>query len=373
MLTKSSAKTALLENTGIQTATDVLLVGLDLGTNTSCLLASPLNSSDTSVRELIPSVVGYASEGIIDGVLPGNATVLFGNDALRRKMHLNLVGPLKGGVIADLDSAKKFAVYLRARLNTAPNTEIRAVIGVPAKADPVAREALRQAFAGVFDKVLFIPEPFLATLGLRDESRLNDPEYFDPVRNSLFVDIGAGSTDVCLVQGYFPGPNDQLSTTFAGDAIDALIHEAILQTYPDFQLSLAKVREIKERYSYVMNPESPALVDIAIAGKTRRLDVTEQIGAGCDALLRHVLGLVKQIVGRADPESVPELLQNIVITGGGSLVHGFGVALQTLLVEEGYENPKVSVIGANYKEVLARGALKAARQAKERQWQTILR
>ena len=45
---------------------------------------------------------------------------------------------------------------------------------------------------------------FLAALGMRDESRLGDPDYCDPVSNSLFVDIGAGTTDFCIVQGYLP-------------------------------------------------------------------------------------------------------------------------------------------------------------------------
>lgn len=355
------------------TATDTLLVGLDLGTNTSALLASARNETEANVRELVPTVVGYAAEGILDGVIPGNATMLFGHDALRRKMYLNLVRPLKGGVIENLESARHFARFLRSRINVSTETEIRAVIGVPAKADPAARESLRQTFTGLFDKVLFVPEPFLAALGFRDESRLGDAEYVDPVRNSLFIDIGAGSTDVCLVQGYYPSAEDQLSTTFAGDAIDSLIHTAVLEKFPDCGITVAKVRELKERFSFVMSPETQVQVDLVVAGKNRRIDITEQVGAGCDALLKHIVGLAKQQIAKADPDSVPELLQNIILTGGGSLVRGLGVALQTLLLEEGYENPKVSVIGAGYKEQVAKGALKAARQAKDRQWQTILR
>lgn len=367
---KSSS--VVLEETPVQTARETLLVGLDLGTNTSALLASSAKSSDITVRELIPSVVGYAKDGILDGVLPGNASVLFGHEALKRKLYLDLVRPLKGGTIAHLDSARDFARHLRSRLTVATNAEIRAVIGVPAKADPAARESLRQAFAGVFDKVLFIPEPFLAALGLRDESRLADAGYADPVRNSLFIDIGGGSTDLCLMRGYYPQAEDQISTTFAGDAIDQLVYNAILQTYPDCQISLHKVCEIKERHSFVMSPETQVVVDLVVAGRTRQFDVTEQLAAGCEALLKHILDLVRTLIARADPDAVPELLQNIVLTGGGSLVRGLGVALQTQLVEDGYENPKVSVIGPSYKEQVARGAIKAARQAKDRQWQTII-
>ena len=50
--------------------------------------------------------------------------------------------------------------------------EIRAVIGVPANAGQPAREDIRNGAAGVFDRVLLIPEPFLAALGFRDEAAL---------------------------------------------------------------------------------------------------------------------------------------------------------------------------------------------------------
>ena len=46
---------------------------------------------------------------------------------------------------------------------------------------------------------------------MRNEEKLNDPDYKDPVSNSLFVDIGAGTTDFCIVQGYFPKQEDLLS------------------------------------------------------------------------------------------------------------------------------------------------------------------
>ena len=74
------------------------------------------------------------------------------------------------------------------------------------------------------------------------------------------------------------------------------------------------------------------------------------------------------VIARASSDSVAELLQNIVLTGGGSRIRGFGAELQRLLTEEGYENPKVILANENYKEFVAKGALKAARQTKENQW-----
>ena len=55
-----------------------LLIGLDLGTNKSCVLAGSPGSSDITVSKVVPSVVGYVRDGIVDGIITGNAQILFG-------------------------------------------------------------------------------------------------------------------------------------------------------------------------------------------------------------------------------------------------------------------------------------------------------
>lgn len=354
-------------------STDTLLVGLDWGTNLSSLHAARRESTELVVQEQIPTVVGYAQENILDGVLPGDARVLFGKQAHKHRQHVRLVRPLQGGVIADREAAKDFARYLGTRLPE-NSGDIRAVIGMPASSDLAARENARAAVQGVFQKVIFVPEPFLAALGYRDDARLADSEYQDPVLNSLYVDIGAGSTDVCIVQGRYPTLDDQLSAPFAGDMVDQIILDAAQIAYPDAGLTLAKVREVKEKYSSVMEDEGqqPAIATVMVAGKPVKIDLTDPISAGCAALLQKTFEMTSMLVGRADPDSVGELLQNVIVTGGGSLIRGFGVALQTKLLEEGFENPRVRVLGQGYKEYVARGALKTARQAQDRHWQNIL-
>jgi len=349
------------------------LVGLDWGTNMTCLMAAPVGAPGYSVKEQIPTVVGYAKPDVIDSVLPDNADVLIGRDALKYKLHLDLHRPLSGGVIGDLEGATVFARHLRSRLPLEAG-EIRAVVGMPASSNAKARENARTALKGLFNKVLFVPEPFLAALGYRDETRLSESEYHDPVLNSLYIDIGAGSADVCLVQGCYPTIEDQLSDTLAGDAVDRIILEKILASNPDCGLTLSRVREIKEKTSWVLAEDGaqPAVVTIIVNGKPRKLDVTKEVGAGCEALLDRVFEMTCELLAKANPDSVTELLQNIIVTGGGSLIKGFGVALQTKLLEEGFENPRVSVLGENYKDYVALGALKAARHAKEHQWQNLI-
>lgn len=370
---KTKAKTSTKTKTVSKVGTDLMLVGLDLGTNTTCIQASTPRAKKPSVNELIPSIVGYTTEGILPGVIPGDENVLFGDMALKYKLHLDLVQPLKDGVIENMDATRDYLKHLKSQSNVSEDAEVRAVIGMPANADAEARENMRLAVTGIFDKVILIPEPFLAALGSRDESNLLNTNYVDPVCNSLFIDIGAGSTDVCLIQGYYPEANDQISFNFAGDAVDELIQKAILNQFPDSQISLAKVRDIKEKHSFVRNAKSSILAPVMIAGKVKKLEVAEAVGAACDSLLDKVYEAVRALIVKADPDSIPDLLQNIIITGGGSMIKGFGPALQDMLTEEGFEGCVVRTIGDEYKTRVADGALKAAYQAKDRQWQTLLR
>lgn len=350
---------------------DVLLVGFDFGTNASCLKAAYTGTADLVVDELLPTVVGYAKDGIVENLLPGNAKILFGQTACANRVYLRMVSPMVNGVVEDLAAAVDFTRHLRTLIRVPGDLELRAVVGVPAGADRAAREALCQVLTGIFDKLLLIPEPFLAALGSRDESRLGDPAYVDPVRNSLFVDIGAGTTDVCLVQGYFPTAEDQASVAFAGDKVDELLQEAIRREYPDVHLSLPRVREIKERFSFVGKRSEPVTVNLVVGGKMRKLELGPAIGDACHQLLLKTADCVKTLIGRSTTDTVTELLQNIILSGGGSRIQNLDTELQRLLVEDGFEKPVVHCVGENHKQLVALGALAAARQAREAQWITL--
>lgn len=350
---------------------DIVLVGLDLGTSTSCIKAAFAGSPELITNEVIPTAVGYAREGIVEHLLPGNAKVLYGQQAMKYRVYLRMVSPLQNGVVEDLAAAQDFARHVRQLVNAPPNSEIRAVVGVPASSDRTSREKVCAALGGLFHKVMLIPEPFLAALGYRDEARLGDPAYLDPVRNSLFVDIGAGTTDVCLVQGYYPGPNEQVSSAFAGDEMDKLLHEAIKRHYADADLSLPRVREIKETNSYVGQAETSIAANIVIGGKARRLDFTDSIGQVCERLLQEIFELVKVAIGRASIDTVADLMENIILTGGGSRIRNLDTELQRRLAEDGYEKPRVVTVGEGYKQLVAKGALAAARQGKDGHWLTL--
>lgn len=349
-----------------------ILVGFDLGTNASCILAGPAEARDATVSKIIPTVVGYAREGLVDGIIAGNATMLIGEDALNHRLQLKLIAPLEDGIIAHRDAARDFIRRVRQIIDPTGAAEIRAVIGVPANAGEPAREDIRNCAAGVFDRVLLVPEPFLAALGFRDGSRLGQPNYVDPVTNSLFIDIGGGTSDLCLIQGCFPTADDQISLAFAGDAVDRIIEDDLQRTYPNNGLSRATIRQIKEEHSYVGPVRKPIDVKVLIGGKSHTLELGETIGRACNRLLEKIYPALTTLIARASSDSVAQLLQNIVITGGGSRIRGLDTVLQQKLAADGFASPKVRLAGPDYKRFVALGALEAARSAREDQWQHLL-
>jgi rod shape-determining protein MreB len=372
---ESPAVSARVEDTSLArkpTERKRVLVGFDLGTNASCILAGSPEAKDVAVSKIIPTVVGYAREGLVDGIIANNATILIGEEALAHRLQLKVIAPLEDGVIAHPAAAKDFIKRLRTIIDPSGLAEIRVVVGVPANAADPAREDIRNCAAGVFDRVLLIPEPFLAALGFRDESRLGQSTYVDPVTNSLFIDIGGGTSDLCLIQGFFPTAEDQISLPFAGDAIDKLIEDELQRTYPNNGLSRATIRQIKEQHSYVGPIRKPIDVKVLIGGKSHTLELGEVIGRACNQLLEKIYPALTTLISRASSDSVAQLLQNIVVTGGGSCIRGFDTVLQQKLAADGFEAPKVRLAGQDYKRFVAVGALKAARSAREDQWQHLL-
>jgi len=352
--------------------TKTILVGFDLGTNKSCVLAGPATGTEIVVSKVVPTVVGYVKDGIVDGIITGNARIVFGEEALRNMLHVRLVAPVAEGVITDPAAARDFLNHIRSLLDPAGTAEIRAVIGMPANATTQARDDIRRCAFGIFDRVLMIPEPFLAALGYRDDSRIAQPNYLDPVVNSLFIDIGGGTSDLCLVQGCFPSSEDQISIPFAGDAIDELLHAELDRVYPNNGLSRHKVREIKEAHAYVGPSRKPLDVRVIMGGKAHTIEMGDTIARACNTLIDRIYPALTTLIARAPSDSVLTLLQNVIVTGGGSQIKGIDTVLQKRLADDGFEAPRVKLAGQDYKRYVAIGALKAARAARENQWQVLL-
>jgi rod shape-determining protein MreB len=359
---EKSARTSLSDAT-------VVRVGIDLGTNTSVVQASVDGKLVDLKKDLVKSVVGYPKAGIIPGILPSDTDVLFGEEAINYRLHLDLKWPLHEGFVHDVDVCKVFTQHLRSLVDPDGTKKLWGVVGAPANASPQRQKDIRGTMVGVLDRMLIVPEPFLAAMGLRDDPSFKRADTdADPTKHSLIVDIGAGTTDLCLVRGYFPTADDQISFAKAGNFIDDMLYQGISRRYPDLKLTRVSITQLKEKHSYVKGFPRDAKVKVYVDGRPQVLDFGEILQEACDCLTPFIQKGIKELLSRCDSDSIVDVMQNIILTGGGSEIHGLCEKLESELRNEGYDCAR-AVRPADYKRLVARGAVKVADSVRDEQWQ----
>lgn len=350
------------------TSANALKVGFDLGTNLSVIQGDQDGKELKLKTDSVFTVVGYAKAEVLPGVLPGNRRIFYGDEAIAHRRWLDLKWPLDKGLVHDLPAAREFIGFVRSLIASNGKSEVWAVVGSPARTDSPDLETLRDALGSNFDRFLIVPEPFLAALGIRDEAKLNDPKYSDPVKNSMIVDIGAGSTDLCNLQGFYPTGNDQICIHKAGNDIDMKLRQLIERKYPDAKLHNVSVTRAKEENSFVGPPKKKVPMKLTIHGKPRELEISELIGQSCELLVPEIVESVMTLAKRCEQEIAELILGNILLTGGGSQISGIAEMIEARLRERGIATASVTV-APDYKKLVARGALKVAKMARDDQWQ----
>jgi len=91
------------------------------------------------------------------------------------------------------------------------------------------------------DSLLIVSEPFAVAYGL------------DALLHTMIIDIGAGTTDFCVMKGRYPTEEDQRTLTVAGDSIDTQLLKLVQERYPAANITVFMVREWKEQHSFVGN------------------------------------------------------------------------------------------------------------------------
>jgi len=283
-----------------------LYIGIDLGTFQSTISAS------NGTNESVLTVVGKPKDPIARNFLKRDT--LFGADALKNKLACNLYYPLSAGVAQDdennLAAAKSFVTHLVEAVDPEEFDEVFGVICSPAHISFVDKSNLVSILRGQVNAIMVVSEPFAVAFGL------------DEIGGSIVVDIGAGTTDVARIYGTFPSEEDQVTISEAGDWIDRRLMELVAKKFTGAQLTKDMVRKWKEAGSYVGGDEKEQMVELSVDGKKQVVDVGDLIQIACEELVPHLVKTVKGIVAGADPEYQPLLRNNIILSGGGSLIDG---------------------------------------------------
>jgi len=303
---------------------DVMSVGIDLGTSRSSVSAS------NGERHVIDSYAGWPVDLVARKVV--KKAVLVGREALENRSMLDLRRPLEHGLIKEGSEKDEEAVQeiLRHLMTVSGikhkgknRARIRAVVGVPAEAFRVNRQRLRTVLDGIADSVMLVSEPFAVAYGL------------EALLHALIIDIGAGTADLCVMQGRYPTEEDQRTLPNAGDSIDEHLSRLVRERHPQAQFSIHMIREWKEKWSFVGEPIQRVLVSVPVQGKATEIDITEEMRAACESILPPISETMIDLITRVAPEYQERVRNNVVLAGGSALISGLPAALDRALAELG--------------------------------------
>jgi rod shape-determining protein MreB len=288
-----------------------LYVGIDLGTYQSTI------ASSSGSMETIETVVGRPKDPVARNFL--GRDVLFGADALKNKLACNLYRPMAAGVAQDdeanLAAAKAFVTHLVETVDPEEYDEVFGVICSPSHVSFTDKSNLVATLRGQVNAIMVVTEPFATAYGIGE------------IAGSIVVDIGAGTTDIARLYGIFPAEEDQLTIEEAGDWIDEQLMDLVKKKFTGAQITKDMVRKWKEAHSYVDGDDRVQMVELSVEGKKQDVDVGDLIKEACSMIVNKVGNAIKSIVATADPEYQPVLRNNIILSGGGSLIGGIADAI----------------------------------------------
>ena len=329
-----------------------LYIGVDLGTNHTAI------STSDGKKNTILSVVGTPRDAVASKFLKKEH--LYGEDALSHRVALNLLKPIENGVMKnqkeDIEAAKGLLEHVMQSIKVQKDIKKYAIIGVPAQASVLNKKIIIDMAHELFDGVMVASEPFCVAYKLGQ------------LEHSLVVDIGAGTTDLCRVHGTLPDPEDQITSTKAGNYVDREFVRLISESYTDVSVTLEMARKWKEQHSFVGNIDKEIIVEVPVESSFLKLPIAKEMKNACESILPDITTGISKLISTYEPDFQDDLRNNIWLAGGGSQMRNLAKVLEHQLELIGggkIQNFKDPVYGG------ADGALKLAMDMPTEFWQTI--
>jgi len=343
----------------------VLYIGIDLGTSRTSVAAS------NGVRETVWSYVGYPKDVVSRKLLKKDK--LYGKESVEKRLSLDLFRPFEKGVIKytgaeeaglskeDIERHMKAAKDLvkHALQLARPRSDelIYGVIGAPAQASLQNKASLIEATKGTLDAVMICSEPFAVAYGL------------ELLEDTLVIDIGAGTVDLCRMHGTMPSAEDQITLTTAGDWVDQQLYQLVKKKIPDADFTIHKVKEIKEKFAFVTDAAEPVEVELLVNGKPTKYDLTTEVREGCRMIVPPMVKAIHKLISTFDPDFQEKLRNNVLLGGGGSQIKGLDRVLEETMHQMLGSGKVLHVEEPTYAG--CNGALKMAHDMPEEYWKRL--
>ena len=292
--------------------------------STSARRAAPSPSSNGE-QFVVDSFVGWPADLVARKVLQRD--LLIGRDALENRTMLDLHRPLERGLLKegsehDVEAARELLRHLLSLVSpkNGKSQPVRAVVGVPAAAMRTNKQYLRNALKGVVDSLMIVSEPFAVAYGL------------NALVHTMIIDIGAGTTDFCVMKGRYPTDEDQRSLTIGGrlhrrTAAEARFRPAIRRRASPSSWCASG----RSKHSFVGEAPEPVIVSAPVNGVPTRIDITAEMRAACESIVPPIVETMLDLLSRVEPEFQERVRKNIILAGGGALIRNLGPTLEPAL------------------------------------------
>ena len=245
--------------------------------------------------------------------------------------NLEVIRPMKDGVIADFQYTEKMLQYFISKVLQGSHfvpfkPSPRVLVCVPCGATQVERRAIRESVEGAgASEVFLITEPMAAAIG----AGLPVSE----AKGSMIVDIGGGTTEVAIIS--LNGIVYSSSVRIGGNRFDQSIIDYVRNTkrYEIGESTAEQVKiEIGSAYAEQEMHEKEVRGRSVVEGVPRSftLNSNEILEALSDPI-KGIVAAVRTALEKSPPELAADIAEHgMMLSGGGALLHN----LDKLLREE---------------------------------------
>lgn len=233
------------------------------------------------------------------------------------------IRPLRDGVIAEYEVTEKMLKYFISKAGKRKSfMKPRVMVCIPSGVTSVEERAVKQAaLAAGAKEAYLIEEPVAAALGAGID--ISEPN------GSMIVDIGGGTTDIAVMS--LGGVVCSKSIRVGGDKFDEAIVRYI-RRYHNLVIGERTAEEVKKEigsaYPSLRAGETAELKgrDL-ISGLPKTVTISaEKVNEAIVEQIEDIIAAVKEVLEKTPPELASDIMnRGIVMTGGGSLLHGMDI------------------------------------------------
>ena len=285
-------------------------IGIDLGTANVLIY---VKGEGIVLNE--PSVVAIDSETKRPLAVGKEAREMLG----RTPGRVNAIRPMKDGVIADFEITEIMLNYFIRKINGKSFfSRPRILICCPSNITQVEKNAIKEAAERTGAKKVYLEEePKVAAIGAGMD--ITKPS------GNMVIDIGGGTTDIAILS--LGGIVTSSSIKVAGNVFDSDIIKYIKDKYK-LLIGDRTAEEIKvtvgTAFPGALNEKMEVRGRDLVTGLPHTITIcSDEIEEALRESLYIIVNTAKQVLEQTPPELSADIIdKGIVLTGGGSLVHG---------------------------------------------------